>query len=575
MSQETVIEPEPIRQRPLRTIGALNVIVGGFLLLCGGAGLYTIVPFLLTSSPFQLDPHETQIGLESVRWQLIDDLRQMERSVQAEAAKTRLRKVRQDLEAKPSKIEGELDFRKINADLPWLSRYLWAEVLTGPPLNLLMLVSGVGLVVRKNWGRMLAVWVAAMKIARLIALCLFLAVVVWPSTTRVVEEFLRTDVFKSFLHVAIEKVSAGQGAGPASAVNVSPEEFVQVFSVLGPMFALILLGFGAVYPAVVLLVLGRAGVSKGRRDRRGTGGFAINNSTWLTIPPATEAGLSVLYRSGIDPPSRERTAMAGPASKGFTPPNFRTPRLLGIFNVLFASQILVCGLCMGTYTLTMPIWGRVMVQAQNQAKSQVENSNKAALDAVDDQLKEAKTDKEKAELEARKKEIETRPKIIMPGMMDFSKMGLDDPKLVGWTWTEVISGLVLNALMVASGVGLMNWKPWGWSLAFWTSVLKILRLCLMYGFFIVAIVPPMSQRIGNMVGDMLVAQQATVGRAGTMPPVSMFTRIYTVTYSAMGLSMMLVGVIYPALQIWWLTRPGVKLACSGTMKLPREPRQPW
>jgi hypothetical protein len=266
--------------------------------------------------------------------------------------------------------------------------------------------------------------------------------------------------------------------------------------------------------------------------------------------------------------------MASPAPKGFTPPNFRTPRLLGIFNVLFAAQILVCGLCMGSYTLTMPIWGKVMAQAQNQAKLQVENANKAALDAVEEQLKEAKTDKEKEALEARKREIEARPNFVMPGMMDISKMGLDDPTLVGWTWSEVISGLVLNVLMLVSGVGLMSWKPWGWSLALWTSVLKILRLCLVYGFFIVAIVPPMSQRIGDMVGGMLVAQQAALGRAGTMPPASMFARIYTVTYSAMGLWMLLLGVIYPALQIWWLTRPGVKLACSGTMKLPREPRQP-
>jgi hypothetical protein len=262
MSQETVIEPEPTRKGALTMIGALNVIVGGFLLLCGGAGLYMIVPFLLASGPFFLDPHETGVTVENLRWQLIDDLRHMERSVQVEADKTRLRKARQDLEAKPAKIEGQLDFRKINGDLPWLSRYLWAEVLSGPPLNLLMLFSGFGLFVRKNWGRTLAVWVAALKIARLIVLCLFLAVVVWPKTTQVVEEFLKADVFKSFLQVTMEQVKAGQGLVPVPSVNVSPEEFVQVFSVLGPMFALFFLGFGAAYPAVVLLVLGRAGIRK-------------------------------------------------------------------------------------------------------------------------------------------------------------------------------------------------------------------------------------------------------------------------------------------------------------------------
>ena len=41
----------------------------------------------------------------------------------------------------------------------------------------------------------------------------------------------------------------------------------------------------------------------------------------------------------------------------------------------------------------------------------------------------------------------------------------------------------------------------------WTAVLKIARLVLIYGFFIIVIVPNFSEKLGHMVGEMMNAQQ--------------------------------------------------------------------
>jgi hypothetical protein len=266
--------------------------------------------------------------------------------------------------------------------------------------------------------------------------------------------------------------------------------------------------------------------------------------------------------------------MSGPAPTGLTPPNFRTARLVGIFNVNFGAFLLLCGLCFGGYTLTLPIFGRMLTQVTEQAERQGELARKAELDAADEQEKAAKTDKEKIEAAARRLEIERRPKSTIPVTVDFTKMGFADPQFIAWTWVDVLSGIVLNLMMIASGIGLLHWQPAGRTLGVWTAVAKIVRLFLIYGYFILAIVPPFCRKMGVAVAEMMT-QQPGFKMPGGVPPGEFFAKVYTITYSAMGLGVILLGVIYPALVWWILTRPGVKSACSGRWKVPKEPNQPW
>lgn len=267
--------------------------------------------------------------------------------------------------------------------------------------------------------------------------------------------------------------------------------------------------------------------------------------------------------------------MSQSAPVRMTPPNFRTSRLVGIFNVLFASQILLCGLCMSGYTMTLPLWGRVFAQAQKQSEAQGERLRTAQLEGAIEQEKAAKTDQEKIEAAARRMEIEKRPKSTIPVMVDFTKMGFTDPKLLAWSWTELATSLVLNVMMLVAGVGLMNWKSWARPLGIWTAVLKIVRLVLVYGFFTLTIAPLLAQKMGEVVVAMIALQPGMMGGGGAPPPQAMFVKIYLIQFSVMGLGIIILGVIYPAIVIWLLTRPGVKFACSGRLKLPMEPKQPW
>ena len=83
----------------------------------------------------------------------------------------------------------------------------------------------------------------------------------------------------------------------------------------------------------------------------------------------------------------------------------------------------------------------------------------------------------------------------------------------------------------------------------------------------ISVVPPMSKTIGEAVGEMMAAQQGIQMKgAGAVPDAQVFTKIYTITYSLMGAGMISVGSIYPALMLWFLTRPRVKAACEPTRK---------
>ncbi|MBY0397982.1 MAG: hypothetical protein K2X91_16150, partial [Thermoleophilia bacterium] len=263
-----------------------------------------------------------------------------------------------------------------------------------------------------------------------------------------------------------------------------------------------------------------------------------------------------------------------PAPTRMVPPNFRTPRLLGIVNFLISSQILVCGLGMASYLAVLPLVAEVTQSIVDEAGRAEDKKKEAALAGLDAEIKAAKTDVEKAVLAERRKAVESRPRMMMP-TMDFSAMGLTDRRVIAWSWAEVISGIVVNVLMLVSGVGLMSWKKWAWTMGVWTGWLKILRLLVLYGIFIAVVSPVMSQGMAKMATDMIAQQQAALGGGGgAPPPTQMLTQIYSVMNAAIGVMMIVGGAIYPAILLWLLHRPPVKSACSGAFLPPKEPKEP-
>ena len=69
-------------------------------------------------------------------------------------------------------------------------------------------------------------------------------------------------------------------------------------------------------------------------------------------------------------------------------------------------------------------------------------------------------------------------------------MGMaQDPRIVRYTYVEGIAGIILNVLMVISGVALLRMADWGRRLALGVAWLKILRWVAIMVFTLVVIVP--------------------------------------------------------------------------------------
>jgi hypothetical protein len=137
---------------------------------------------------------------------------------------------------------------------------------------------------------------------------------------------------------------------------------------------------------------------------------------------------------------------------------------------------------------------------------------------------------------------------IMTGMF-----GGQSPVVKAYFVSDLVTGLLLNVAMFASGIGLVALKGWGRALAQWVNMIKLGRLVLLYGILMPLVVVPLLRQ--NMIEAMQGMKNAGDVAEGSM----------AMGYGMIATSLMVLvlGLIYPLLSLILLSRPGVKLACGG------------
>lgn len=253
----------------------------------------------------------------------------------------------------------------------------------------------------------------------------------------------------------------------------------------------------------------------------------------------------------------------------YVPPNPQIPKVLGILNILFASALMICGLCTIFYVSMLPVWGKFMDQAQKQVRAQEDKDRKAALEEIAAAEEEATTEEQKADLKARRKEVENRPRMSATLKMDLSSTGLTDRRLAIYAWVEFLTGLTLNLMMMAAGIGLVMRRLWGLRLGMWVAAMKIVRLVLVYGYAALVIVPLVSVGMAKFQMQAIAQQQQAIGKP--MPPgftVETFSRGMSIWFASCAVAVVVVGSIYPLVSLWLLSRPGARAACSAKGKAP-------
>jgi hypothetical protein len=226
-----------------KTIGVLNMVFGVCLILCVGCYGASVLMQSLMAPAMAAQQEQMQLAMKANREQQLVQIKQQESAAKGEE-KARLQAQRKALE---SQVEPKMpDFSHMyGLDDPLVQGYYLTDVATGFALNVALLVSGIGLINLKEWGRRLALWVAGLKIARLVALYGFYLVVIVP----IILQRMTT----GFQELGRAAQQGAGGAGP-------PATFGATFGTVMAAAAAMMVVLGVIYPIIVLILLSRRGV---------------------------------------------------------------------------------------------------------------------------------------------------------------------------------------------------------------------------------------------------------------------------------------------------------------------------
>lgn len=241
-------------------------------------------------------------------------------------------------------------------------------------------------------------------------------------------------------------------------------------------------------------------------------------------------------------------------------PNRGIPGALGVLNIIFGLVLLLSGLCCGLSVFSLAAFSGMANQAQFQA--QIEEAWKQQqernLARMQQQLDAAADPARKQEIERQMQKMREMqaPKIDVAAIY-----GIKDPKVVAFWTIDAVSGIVINLLMVIAGIGLVARSEWGRKMSIAVAIIKLLRLAGLYGYAAMAVLPTMVRDSAKALHDL--AASAPQNDAQPLPPLAEMAQ----QMGSVGLVVLVVfallAAIYPALLLFLLTRPSVRVAMRG------------
>jgi hypothetical protein len=251
-------------------------------------------------------------------------------------------------------------------------------------------------------------------------------------------------------------------------------------------------------------------------------------------------------------------------------PNPQLPRSFGTMNIVFGAIMLLVGAGSIAWMVFMPVFFKGI---QDTVRQQLENEKANRLTKIaelKDQIKTAKTEEEKAQLQNRVQAMES---VNPPDLTGFDEVmnTANDPRIVAYTFTELGAGIVLNIAMIISGIGLLTLAEWARRLALAVAWLKIARWVAIVGATTFLVVPITTAKMQPWIRNIQAQTAGKTGRgasSATFAMMSQGTAIFSVV-SAVGSA--LVACVYPVCVIWFLNRPQARAAClaASSSRAPR------
>jgi hypothetical protein len=270
-------------------------------------------------------------------------------------------------------------------------------------------------------------------------------------------------------------------------------------------------------------------------------------------------------------------------------PNPQIPRTFGMMNLVFGILLLLMGAGYLAIFIVMPKFQKQMVvsmktemeagKKSREAKIADLKTKEAAAKAKQDAAKTKedadKAKEEKAEIVEERVALETHVEPDLSAMTDvmgWNVMG--DLRLAIYYFSEVISGMVLNLLMVISGVALLGLAEWGRRLAIGVAWLKIARWVVMLIVTLVIIVPITTEKMDKVFQQVQAQASAKSGATSGPTPMIGFGQLMAIMSAVAVVFSGLVASIYPGISLWFLTRPPTRAACLQRSKPAAQEQSP-
>ena len=241
-------------------------------------------------------------------------------------------------------------------------------------------------------------------------------------------------------------------------------------------------------------------------------------------------------------------------------PNRSLPRTVGILNLTFGAILLLCGVCSTISLLSLAVAGTMANQAQVQAQMEQawQREREQGLARLQQELDKAAepADRQRIEQQMQALREAKAPKIDVAAMY-----GIKDPAVVTFWSIEMISGIVVNLLLIVAGIGLLSVAEWARKLSIGIAVLKLIRLVVLYGYASVAVVPVMARDTAQAVHDMAASVPQAPGQE--LPPAAEMAQGIGGAWFAGIAVFVILAAVYPLLMLRLLTRPAVKAATQG------------
>jgi len=249
---------------------------------------------------------------------------------------------------------------------------------------------------------------------------------------------------------------------------------------------------------------------------------------------------------------------------GYVLPKPGIPKTLGILNVIFGVLMVLYGLCMVGFLAAAPALMEVAQKTVKEAQTKVAEQQKAQLKSYDDREKAATTEEEK-------KAIQQEREAVVAGTPPMVKMDLSaasgvlkDPVVMGFSYVQMGSGVILSVILLVAGIGLIRLAPWGRSLSIAWAGLQILQLVVLSAASILYIQPIQKESQEKVLAKMEADAKGGNAAPGAAESIKMAramsnpgaTLIFTLGY-------LVAGSIYPVVVLILLNKPGARAALLG------------